>query len=129
MWQAYDSGFQDRGVLVQHFLDLARIHVETAADDQVLLPIDDVEEAVAVLHSQIACVEPAVPDRVRGRVRALPVALHHIVPADGDLTDLAGRQVAAHAVYDPHPPPAIRIPDGSCFGVAEPVERGDRGRL
>ncbi|TFV89380.1 hypothetical protein E4P40_08430 [Blastococcus sp. CT_GayMR20] len=35
-------------MLVQHLLDLARVDVEPAADHQVLLAVDDVEEAVVV---------------------------------------------------------------------------------
>ena len=38
----------DRRVRHQHLLDLARVHVEAAADDHVLLAIDDEEEAVLV---------------------------------------------------------------------------------
>src|ERR1700722_17537618 len=43
---ADDRGLGDRGVLVQHLLDLPRVDVVTAADDHVLLAVHDEEEAV-----------------------------------------------------------------------------------
>jgi hypothetical protein len=37
-----------------HLLDLPRVHVETAADDQILLAVDDREEPVGVLAAQVS---------------------------------------------------------------------------
>ena len=45
---ADDGGLGDGGVLVEHLLDLARVDVQPAADDQVLLAVDDEEVAVLV---------------------------------------------------------------------------------
>jgi hypothetical protein len=42
----------------QHFLDLARVDVETAADDHVLDPVDDEEISVRVAAADVAGVEP-----------------------------------------------------------------------
>ena len=77
-------------MLVEHLLDLARIDVVAAADDQVLLAVDDEEVAVLVDPCHVARDEPAVVgDRLGGRVGPLPVAVHHVVPTDLDLADLA----------------------------------------
>src|SRR3954447_17209715 len=51
-----------RGMLVEDLLDLARIDVVAAADDHVLLAIDDEEVAVLVDLGHVAGVEPAVLD-------------------------------------------------------------------
>jgi hypothetical protein len=39
--QADHSRLGDRGVLIEHFLDLLRVDVVAAADDQILLPVND----------------------------------------------------------------------------------------
>ena len=67
---------------------------------------------------------------VGGRLGSLPVALHHVVPADGDLADLARRDLVAVAVHDAHLDALDRGPDRA--GLAFPVrvvERGHRGGL
>jgi hypothetical protein len=75
----------------EHLLDLARVDVEAAAQDEVLLAVDDAQEAALVLGPQIAGAEPAVDDRRRRVVGALVVAGEDVVPADDDLADLAVR--------------------------------------
>src|SRR3954464_4765022 len=76
---AHDGGFPDARVLVEDLLDLARGHVVAAADDQVLLAVDDEEVTVLVDTGHVAGVEPAAAHGLLGRVRALPVAPHDIV--------------------------------------------------
>ena len=83
----------DGRVLVQHLLDLPRVHVVAAPDDQVLLPVDDVVVAVGVHPGHVAGAEPSVGDRLGGGLGLVPVALHHVVAADGDLADLPARHV------------------------------------
>ena len=51
----------DGRVLVEHLLDLPRVDVVAAPDDQVLLPVDDVVVAVVVHPGQVAGAEPAAP--------------------------------------------------------------------
>src|SRR5215210_978950 len=80
----------DRRVLVQHLLDLARVDVVAATDDQVLLAVDDEEVAVLVHLGHVARAEPALlRDGLLVRVVTVPVALHDVVAADHDLADLA----------------------------------------
>ena len=97
-------------MLVEHLLDLARVHVVAAADDHVLLAVDDEEEAVLVDLAEVAGVEPAVADRLLGGVRAAEVALHDVVALDGDLADLAGGDLVVVVVDDPH----LDAVDGQC---------------
>ena len=90
-------------MLVEDLFDLARIHVVAAADDQLLLAIDDEEVAVLVDSRHVAGVEPAVGvDRLRGRVGPVPVALHHVVAADRDLTDLVRAESRAVVADELH---------------------------
>src|SRR5690606_31999788 len=80
--------------------DLARVHVEAAAQDHVLLAVDDPVAAVGVAVADVAAVEPAVAQRLGGGVRPLPVALHHVVAADHDLAALAVAEQAVLVVDD-----------------------------
>ena len=50
---ADDRGLGDVGVLVQRGLDLGRVDVLSAADDDVLQPIDDVEVALVVEPAEV----------------------------------------------------------------------------
>ena len=65
------GGLAHRGVLVEDLLDLARVDVVAAADDELLLAVDDEEVAVLVDAADVAGAEPAVGvDRLGGRLRA-----------------------------------------------------------
>src|SRR4029077_11984989 len=108
MRQADHGGLGDGGVVVQRLLDLPRVDVVAAADDQVLLPVHDVEVAVLVHPGQVTGVEPAVADRLGGRLGAMPVTLHHVRPADDDLAHLTQRDLVVVVVHDAHP----HVPDG-----------------
>jgi hypothetical protein len=44
---------------LSHLLDLSRVDVVAAADDQVLLAVDDLEVAVLVDAAPVSAVEPA----------------------------------------------------------------------
>ena len=57
-------------------LDIPRIDVDAAADDQVLEPVDDVEVAVGVEPADVAGVQPAAAHRVRRLGVGVPVAGH-----------------------------------------------------
>src|SRR5271166_2450057 len=66
----------DRRVLIQDLLDLARIDIEPAADDHVLLPVDNVEVAILVDSAEVTGAEPAAGNRRGRRLRLTPVPLH-----------------------------------------------------
>src|SRR5437868_14417252 len=71
----------------EHFFDLAGVDVEPAPDDHVLRPVDDVVPPVGVAAGEVAGAEPALDDRLGGRLRAVIVAGHHVVSLHGDLAD------------------------------------------
>src|SRR3954453_6261638 len=119
-----------RRVLVEHLLDLARVDVVAAADDHVLLAVDDEEVPVLVDLRHVAAVEPAVADGLRRRVGLAPVALHDVVAADDDLAHLTLRDVPAVLVDDLHLDALDRRADRAGLALAVGVvEGGDRRGL
>src|ERR1700709_525228 len=110
--------FADPRVLVEHLLDLARVDVVAAADDQVLLAIYDVEVALLVALRHVPRVEPAAAHRLRGGVGALPVALHDVVAADHDLADFALGDLVVVLVEDLHLYPFERGADRPRLALA-----------
>src|ERR1700684_4503866 len=81
-----------------HVLDLARVHVERARDDDVFLPVDQVEEALLVADGEIAGVQPATFERRGGQLGLVAVAGHYYPGAQAYLTDFPvrhGRPVLA----------------------------------
>src|SRR5215216_349210 len=129
---ADDGGLGDRGVLVEDLFDLARVHVVAAADDHLLLAVDDEEVAVLVDLAHVAGAEPAilVEDLVRGVV-PVPVALHDIVAADGDLADgVRALDIVAVVVDELHLDALDRGADRTGLALAVGVvEGGDRRGL
>src|ERR687895_511030 len=78
-------GLLDTRMLQEHILDLARIDVLSAADDHVLLAVDEEEEPVLVAVADVARVQPSVPERLGVGVRPPVIALHDVGAADADL--------------------------------------------
>src|SRR5271168_410743 len=116
-------------MLVEDLFDLARIDVEAATDDQILLAVDDVVITVVVNLSDVAGGEPAVGgDGGRRRLRQIPVPLHDVVAADLDLTGLARWDFVAVRIDDSHLDTFDRVSDRSRLAVTiGMVERRDRG--
>jgi hypothetical protein len=76
-----------RTVFVE-ILDLVGIDVlAVGVDDDVLAAPDDVEVALFVEAAEVAGVEPAIADGVRGGLFVLPVPRHHVLAAGDDLAD------------------------------------------
>src|SRR6266566_2311228 len=127
---ADDGGLGHGRVGVQHVLDLARVHVVPAADDELLLPADDEQEPVLVEVAEVAGVQPGAGEGLGGRLRPVQVPLHHVHAAGDDLAHVlgAGRQRTALVVPDLGLRPPDRLADavGAALGRAG-VERG-RGR-
>jgi hypothetical protein len=90
----------DVRMLVEDFLDLARIHVVPAPDQEILLAAGDAQVPVLVECAQVSGSQPAVRQRLGRRVGPVPVSLHHHRPALVDLAHLADADrsavVAAH---------------------------------
>src|ERR1035437_5734072 len=108
-----DGGLGHLGMHVDDLLDLARVDVEAAADDQLLLAIDDEEEAFVVDVADVTAVEPAVLDRLGGGLRLVPVAVHDVVALDHDLAALALRDLLVVLVEDLDVDSPDRLADGA----------------
>ena len=97
-----DHALIDVGMLGQGRLDVGRIDVETARDDDVAQPVLDRHIAVCVHDPGIARVQPAVDHGLRGLLRHVEIAAHHQVAAAHDLSHLARRQHRAVGGHDRH---------------------------
>ena len=82
---------------LQVVLDVLRRDVLAAGgDEDVLLAVGDVEEAVVVERADVAGLEPAVtPEHGRGRLRVLVVALEDRLGAQLDLSVVGDPYLAA----------------------------------
>ena len=95
---ADDCGFLDVGVFVDRVLDGAGIDVEAAADEHVLLAVDEDEAAVGLHAADVAGEEPAVDKGGAGLVGAIAVAAKDVGAADAEFAGLAGREAAGWVV-------------------------------
>src|SRR5690348_6837764 len=95
MRQADDRDVANLGVLEQCCLDFCAIDVFAAANDDVLLAVDDEVAAVCVAIAKIAGTKPAAAERLAGSLFILPIARNHIRTPDPDLADFAIGAVAA----------------------------------
>src|SRR5215212_767877 len=76
-----DGALEDGGMGAEGVLDLDGGDVLAAGDDDVLLPISQLDGAVRVHDGEVPRVKPATPKRLRRRRRVVVVALHHDVAA------------------------------------------------
>src|SRR2546425_922604 len=95
---------EDGGVPGDRLLDLDGRDVLAARDDDVLLPVAQLDVAVGMPDADVARVEPAAAEGLGGGVGLLEVTLHDVVPAHDDLAQrLAVLADVAHvAAHDPH---------------------------
>ncbi len=135
-----DAGLQHRGVGEQCGLDLHRVDVFTARDDQVAAPIEHAQAALCIELADVAGVQPAARERGSALRRAPAVAAHQRRPAHQDLTGKAWAERAAVLAADPQlaagqccePRVEWRIAIGERArrdlrtGLREPVARRDR---
>src|SRR5271166_5467548 len=97
--QAEDRSLGDIVMLVEDFLDLARIHVEAASNDQVLFAVDDVEVAVVVDLSNVAGADVARADDCDRESFGIHETAPLLVETHGDRAEPADdgrRMVAGH---------------------------------
>ena len=59
---------------MQEFFHLDRIDILAAGDEHILFAVDHIEKAVRILPHHIASGEPAILQRIGGRLRILPVS-------------------------------------------------------
>src|SRR5687767_5314583 len=96
-----------------HFLELPRINVVTAAKDHVLFAIDDRKITFFVNHADITRMKPASAKCFGGSFRTLVIALHDIRPSDNHFTTLAGSNFAVVIVKTFHFHAEDRLSDSS----------------
>src|SRR6202011_4966430 len=111
----------------EHLLDLVRVDVGAAPDDQVLDAPGDVEIAIFIEEAQVPRVHPAVL-RV-GPAGLSPVALLHRWAAHTDLAPIGDHRLRA-VVGPAHRGPALCLrvaggPDRELPGVHRAVENAD----
>src|SRR5262249_8812410 len=82
------------------FLDLARRDVLAAADDHLLLAIDDVEVPLGIHVADVARVQKAAAQGGFGLLRQPVIAEHDAGPAHHDLAALVGWQLVILLVDD-----------------------------
>ena len=112
-----------------HVLDLVGEDLEARDDDHVLLAIDDLDVAARIHLADVARLEEAVRRHDQGRlVRPLPVALHDLRPADGDLAGFAQRHLLAVVVEKLDLDVGQRQADRSGIGLRVGGIAGDAGR-
>src|SRR5438309_3362744 len=88
-----DPYLGDGRVAVHQGLHLGGEDAVARGLDHVLLALVDCEVPLRVHVADVARVEPAAAERLRGRVGTAPVALHHHRAADDDLARGAHRQL------------------------------------
>ena len=95
----------------QDALDLGRVHVGAAAQDQLVLPAPDHQLAVGIEVAEVAGVEKATPQRLAGRLGPVPVAEHRgpdtgppalAASPEAHFADLSVGQVDTSPVDDEH---------------------------
>src|SRR5437868_5320556 len=92
---------EDRGMADHRLLHLDGADVLPAGDDDVLLPVAQLDCPVRMAHAEIAAVEPAALERLRGRLGIAEVAQHDDVAAHDHFAHRlsVGRDVV-HLVVD-----------------------------
>src|SRR4029453_13937830 len=76
----------------QNLLAFPRGDVLAAADDEIFLSVSQKKKPVCVEVTHVTRMQPTASKSLRGCLRFIEVAGHHIRPPDGDLTHLAQRQ-------------------------------------
>ena len=65
-------------MFVENFFDVTGVDVVSSGENEVLLAIDDSEEAVFVHAGEVAAMEPAIAQHLGRFCGHLPVALHDL---------------------------------------------------
>ena len=107
---AEHGAFGDPGLGGEHLLDFLGADVLARALDHVLDPADEEEPAVLVEGALVAGADPAVDERLRGRLWVLQVAEHYVAVAEGDLAALAAGTGFSSSSKTPISTPSIGVP-------------------
>ncbi len=120
---AVDRGFEHLVVLVESVLDLERVDVLAAADDEVALARRDEEDAV-LEATEVAGADPAAGAHgLGGGGVVLPVPEHRHPAAGLDVALFAGRELGAVVVGDAGLRGGHERPDAVGRGLQHPARR------
>src|SRR6266849_49495 len=95
---ADDGSGLDTRVLEQYVLDLARVDVLAAANDHVLLAVDEEVVAVLVDVADVSGVQPSAAKCLGSCLRIAEIAQHDVRAAEADLAELALRDLVVLGV-------------------------------
>src|SRR5439155_16996168 len=118
----HDRALHHRRVLGHALLHLDGRDVLAARDDDVLLPVAQLDVAVRVPHTDVPRVEPAAAEGLRRRLRLVEITLGAVVP---DHDHLAQRLAIPRHVFHLGIDDTDEVEDG----VALPLPRGERRLL
>ena len=107
-------------MFVQKFLHFGRPHFKARHVDHVLDPIDNKDVALIVQHSDIAGMQPPVPQCVLGFGGLFPISFHDSRTADTDFAPFADRHFAIILIQNFYLEILDGCPDAAEF-VAEVV--------
>src|SRR5262249_52451199 len=99
---ADDGDLAHARVLEQYLLDLARIDVGAAADDDVLGSVLERQIAVGIKGADVPGMQPAVAQRGGGGPRILPIAGHDYVSAAKNLPGFLGGKRTVVGIHYRH---------------------------
>src|SRR3974390_2650801 len=99
--QTDGADLQHARMQAHDLFNLVGEHLEARNDDQVLLAVDHANETVFVDDGDVARAQESVGhEYLRRLLRPLPVALHHLWPADAEFARLTRREIVASIVSD-----------------------------
>ncbi len=93
IWNTDDGAFLYCIVRVQDFLYVYWVDVGSATDDQILLPPDDIKEAVSAEPPEVSAPHPSVYEHFRGGAVILVVPVHQTGRSGQKLTHIPSRKV------------------------------------
>ena len=126
--RAQHGGHPDRGMPVQGFLHFPGPDLEPGGVNHILFAVNDIKVAPPIHISQVAGVEPALPNSGGGGFRLLPVAAHHLRAAQDQLADFPHRHNLGSGVGVDDAGIGIRQrqSDGAGFGGVDRIGVGQR---
>ncbi len=85
---------------LKHFFNFTRVNIHSSAYNQILLPIDDLDETLIIHGCHVSSVEPSFAQHPSGFLRLLPVSLHDLGSPQSEFAHLIERERAATVRVD-----------------------------
>src|SRR5450756_2714318 len=77
---------------IRDSLNITRVDIEAACNNDVLLAVDDIEITIFVYSGNIAGMQPAVAQSFGRLCGIIPVPLHHLRTSDAQFSSFAHRE-------------------------------------